>query len=72
MAAAERSFRFVISIFLTGGRRQDILDDLRFLSRSKIPAKLRKIRHSTGIFAVSGMLNEIPTQSGQSCAVWSR
>jgi hypothetical protein len=32
---------------------------------------VREIRHSPGIFALAGMLNEIQTQSGQSYAVWS-
>ena len=36
-----------------------------------MPEKVRKIRHSTEIFAPPGMLNEIQTHSGQSCAVWS-
>src|SRR5665647_748088 len=36
-----------------------------------MPKKVRKIRHSAGIFAPAGMLNEIQTHSGQSCAVWS-
>jgi hypothetical protein len=36
-----------------------------------MPGRVREIRHSTGIFALAGMLNEIQTQSGQSYAVWS-
>jgi hypothetical protein len=36
-----------------------------------MPGEGREIRHSWGIFDRAGMLNEIQTQSGQSCAVWS-
>jgi hypothetical protein len=32
--------------------------------------KAREIRRQRGIFGSPGMLNEFPTQSRQSCAVW--
>src|SRR5260370_39533758 len=71
MAAAERSFRLVIWILREEGVKRGHLRPIGVPIQSRTPAKVRKICHSTGIFGPLRMLNEFPTQSGQSCAVWS-